>query len=825
MPAPITEVIWISRDDLAAGDKHSLGREAGDLLDGHLEASPRGDGALRARYRVSGLAQLHEELEDGRPLIVSIDLDYFAGMSANDRAAAFERIWSFVVARRNLRAVTFAISRPYLSGDEEADALVQLALAASLSLPTAHVQFEPFRTVGNDQSLRAREYRAKGGPVPAYDVTKASASLRASLLAARDQLTVRHDAARWKQLLATWASEAPSVRISVKDHQPSTDGIRRVAADARSEIELHTVPWYTPPDGVEWIIQRPAFARCNLVATRGDEPGFAEGAPPRPRWDETVLPALGRALPLDQLREFFDPQTGCGAVRIKARARFGPTVRETAVMELRRSTETGFRGALLEQFGLPYLFGSGQLRGGGEAGPETGWGADCANFLVHALRRQGHRIPWSDPKQLRKYLQVIAEDVPLRSGAVIASQDIEEGVFIHLDTHVAAMMEDRPPIGVLNAQDIVAHQLEGTPELIELGRLLERRRRTTFDLLRVPVAPERADVLIGGDVMLGRTVGTRVQHGEDPFGGVTELLRRPGLKLANLECVVSSERTPAPGKRYPLRAPVEAAAALASAGFNAVGLANNHALDFGPAALVDSVRRLRAANVTVIGAGETAAEAYAPHVLTTADGTRVAVLAINDIEPAANDPGATVAASSNRSALRNAITDAKERADVLLALVHWGEENTAIVTERQRTFARWLVNAGVDVIAGAHPHHVQAWDHYRGRPIIYSLGNLVFDGAPTVPGWNRGNLVEVDLTNARSPRTRLIPVQLDERGYPRVTPQAQGRVWRALNRIRDRLDGGLQSRAAGGESVASAARACCRSAPYCTEWCRGGGRR
>jgi poly-gamma-glutamate synthesis protein (capsule biosynthesis protein) len=222
-----------------------------------------------------------------------------------------------------------------------------------------------------------------------------------------------------------------------------------------------------------------------------------------------------------------------------------------------------------------------------------------------------------------------------------------------------------------------------------------------------------------------------------------------------------------------LRAPDEAAAALAHAGFNAIGLANNHALDFGPAALVDSIRQLRSANLTVVGAGSTTAEAYAAEVVTVADGKRMAVLAINDIDPATDGRGATVAASSNRVALRQAITAARQRADVLLALVHWGEENTAIVTERQRAFARWLVDAGVDLIAGAHPHHVQARDHYRGRPIIYSLGNLVFDGAPTVHAWNRGNLLEVDLTNAKSPRTRLLPVQLDERGFPRLMPLAQ----------------------------------------------------
>jgi poly-gamma-glutamate synthesis protein (capsule biosynthesis protein) len=86
------------------------------------------------------------------------------------------------------------------------------------------------------------------------------------------------------------------------------------------------------------------------------------------------------------------------------------------------------------------------------------------------------------------------------------------------------------------------------------------------------------------------------------------------------------------------------------------------------------------------------------------------------------------------------------------------------VTDRQRELARWLIDAGVDVIAGSHPHVLQPLDFYRGRAIAYSLGNLVFDGAPNLPAWNRGALLEIDVRG--SPPVRLLPVQLDERGFP-----------------------------------------------------------
>src|SRR5437773_12550406 len=85
-------------------------------------------------------------------------------------------------------------------------------------------------------------------------------------------------------------------------------------------------------------------------------------------------------------------------------------------------------------------------------------------------------------------------------------------------------------------------------------------------------------------------------------------------------------------------------------------------------------------------------------------------------------------------------------------MVHWGIENTANVTDEQRELARWLVDHGVDLVVGSHPHCVQPLDFYHGCPIAYSLGNLVFDGAPTVASWNRGALLEIGLNRSEERR-------------------------------------------------------------------------
>ncbi len=731
MPAPISRVIWVDH-------RRDEEKTARAQLDGHLEAAPRASGSFEQRYVVISFDRLRSQWKEDTPVLVTIDLDYFAEVPANRRAAEFERVWKFVAECRNLRAVTIAISRPYLKSDEQADELLRLALEASLSLPTATIQFEPFQSVGHDRSLRAREFQKHHKEVPGFTIANASERLRAVLLASRERIFVRTQPERWKAQLATWDTDAPPIRLTLKNREPSTDNVWRVPLHEAAEINVES-------DGnvhrVEWIALRPEYHRCNLTADRGDEIGFAQGAPPRPRWREVRLPGRTGTIALAK---------NMGAMRVKARVAIDGHVRETSPIEVRRFAGDGFRGAITEQFELPYLFGSGELNDGTNTGPETGLGADCANFVVYALRRAGRAVPWSNPKQLRKHLDPVAENTSAGK-TKITDADLGAGLVVHLGSHVAVVMEDRPPLGVLDRNDIVAHQLEGTPELLSLGQLLAVRKTDRFDVFRAPNEFSGADLVLGGDVMLGRTIGAAIENGDDPLAGVRPRLALASNRVVNLECVLSDKGAPLAGKRYLFRAPLSAMRVLSSARINAVSLANNHARDFGQDGLLDAIDRLQANKISVIAADE-------KHVFTTRTNAKAAVIAFDDTnaeKPFDRDHGAAVMA------------EARREASFVLAFMHWGEENTDRVSERQRELARWLIDHGADAIAGSHPHCIQPFDSYHGRPIFYSLGNLVFDGAPTLPNWNRGNLLEIDLAGAR-PAFRLVPVQLDARGFPQL---------------------------------------------------------
>jgi cell wall-associated NlpC family hydrolase len=762
MPAPIEKVVWVPAGKLSASQIREHRQRATALLDGHLEAAPRKSGSFWERYVVSDLEHLDKQIDSNQRLIVTIDLDYFAGFAEAEREQAFARIWNFVIDRPNLCAITFAISRPYLNSEHEADRLLKLALTSALSLPTAHIEFEPFLTVANDHSDLAKQLMLKGEKPPAFDVAQSTQDLRARILSERERIKVQQASPRWEQLLRNWIDEAPQLHLEVKNHELSTDDVWRVPADESADIQLVVEPWTAKPEKVEWFALTPKFWRCNLTDLSADQVGFVAKAAPRPAWNDLAIDCHDSVLPVTKIENLFDRQLHCGSVRLRARAVVDGKVRETPVMELRRFTGSGFRAALTEQFGLPYLFGSGQLSEASDTGPEINLGADCANFVVYALRRQGQRIPWSDPKQLRPHLDLIARSTTPRALRITA-EDLQRGTIVHFGTHVAAVIEDRNPMGILDENDLVAHQLPGAPELVTLGQLLRERRKNRFDLYRVPPPKSAARLIFGGDVMLGRSCAAKIQNGTDPFEGISSLICEASFAAANLECTISNLGDAT--NRYAFRAPAQSAQLLRRAGFDAMGVANNHALDFGTVALHDSAAHLLREEIEPVGVETPTRKACDPSFFSLSDGKRIALLAISDVDSA---PGSQIGAASVRAKLGPAITKARSHANLVVCLVHWGIENSEKITDEQRELARWLIDRGVDLVVGSHPHCVQPLDFYHGRPIAYSLGNLVFDGAPTVASWNRGALLEVGLNEgAKISSVSLIPVVL-EGGLPRI---------------------------------------------------------
>jgi poly-gamma-glutamate capsule biosynthesis protein CapA/YwtB (metallophosphatase superfamily) len=243
-----------------------------------------------------------------------------------------------------------------------------------------------------------------------------------------------------------------------------------------------------------------------------------------------------------------------------------------------------------------------------------------------------------------------------------------------------------------------------------------------------------------GDVMLGRLVGRRLAATEPAevwSAGLRELLGGCDAVVCNLECCISDRgrRTRAiPGKPYFFRAPPGAVAALDAAGVGVAGLANNHALDFGPEALADTLAHLRAADIEAVGAGEDEREARSGTIVAAGD-RRLGVLALSD-HPAqyaatARSPGiahANLARGTPDWALRE-LARLRERADVVIAFIHWGPNMSVRPAPSHRDRADELLEAGADIVAGHSAHVFHGVEARPGGPVVYDLGGAVDDYA------------------------------------------------------------------------------------------------
>jgi poly-gamma-glutamate synthesis protein (capsule biosynthesis protein) len=241
------------------------------------------------------------------------------------------------------------------------------------------------------------------------------------------------------------------------------------------------------------------------------------------------------------------------------------------------------------------------------------------------------------------------------------------------------------------------------------------------------------DLRAVGDIMLGRSVAQATQRSgfSYPFAQV-RLLLDGDLALGNLESPLTDRRSPMRPGPYRLPAPPAFAAPLRASGFSVLSLANNHALDLGPDGLADTVKTLTTTGILPLGVGPAAAAARTAVVLHI-HGRSLALLSFNDVadpEDRANEGQGWGRAWLDEAAL-DAVRQARGAADLVVVVVHWGQEYAAHPTARQRDWARKLIDAGADLIVGAHPHVLQPVEAFttarHSGVVAYSLGNFIFD--------------------------------------------------------------------------------------------------
>lgn len=244
------------------------------------------------------------------------------------------------------------------------------------------------------------------------------------------------------------------------------------------------------------------------------------------------------------------------------------------------------------------------------------------------------------------------------------------------------------------------------------------------------IRKDYATLTFAGDVMLDRGVKSSVNKN---FGGDfnqlfknVELFKNDDISFLNLEGPVSDMGHKV-GSIYSFRMPVETIPTLKNTGVDIVSFANNHVGDYTAAAFTDTMERLLQHEISWTGAGYYYDDATTVRILEVND-IKIGFIGFSDVGPEwmkATEKNAGILLASDPNFIE-IIKTAKEKTDVLVVSFHWGEEYKEFNT-RQKSLAEKAIDNGADIIVGHHPHVPQEITHYKEKPIIYSLGNFMFD--------------------------------------------------------------------------------------------------
>ena len=270
----------------------------------------------------------------------------------------------------------------------------------------------------------------------------------------------------------------------------------------------------------------------------------------------------------------------------------------------------------------------------------------------------------------------------------------------------------------------------------------------------LPVAPARARIIVGGDMMFDRSIRTTIDEkgGDYVFSCIDPILSGADLVMANLEGPITANASRSVGSsvggagNYTFTFPTATAGLLYRHGVRVVNLGNNHILNFDFDGLRSTESELSYAGVQYFG--DPLDQAIAT---TSIHGITLAFINYNEFGLDSNAARASTTISQIRSA--------RSAGEVPVVYTHWGEEYLP-ATPWVKELAHQFVDAGASIVIGSHPHVVQAHEVYKRKDIYYSLGNFIFDQY-----WNdavrTGLLLDITFDKNGVKSVKEIPVELE----------------------------------------------------------------
>ncbi len=288
---------------------------------------------------------------------------------------------------------------------------------------------------------------------------------------------------------------------------------------------------------------------------------------------------------------------------------------------------------------------------------------------------------------------------------------------------------------------------------------------------------EEITLTFAGDIHFEAHLKRLVNHPRDGLQAISHALGAADITMVNLESSITTRGTPDPKQledpddRYWFRTTPAALDLLDRAGVDVVGIANNHAADYGTLGFDDTLRAVTESPVPVVGVGEDRAAAFTPHRVTI-HGTDVAVFAADasareGTSPrwaaGSTTPGIAAARGTRTGTLLDAVRAAADQDELVVVYLHWGTEYDACPNAGQRSLARDLADAGADVVVGSHPHVLQGAGWLGDTYVAYGLGNFIWyhDGQP------ESGALRLRVVDGSVIADRWLPARIREDGLPR----------------------------------------------------------
>jgi hypothetical protein len=358
LPHPISTVTWVPANKLSPDELIAKRDDVINNINQYTSVVPRASGNLENIYNINDFVTQKNHVTFADPVIVTIDLDYFADTPNDEIEGKFAEIFNYVLQIKQLQAITVSISRPYLKSDAQADLLLFISLKYLSQIINAKIYFEPFTSHGLDRSELARSYFKKGLTIPLYDIRKASSRLRSLILQNPRRYVVNLSRKRWDKIIEKWSKKykQPELVLSNKGHILPTQPFYYLYYKDTLTISVN-MPFVKAKDySIYWKTVSPVNNSYNIIGKKG----FADNDPSYVVFKEIGLSQFQneRTIHSNQLSNLFDDPTGFGTIRLFAEIIINGTYYRTKTICISKYANSDFTGKLTEIFNLPYILGS-----------------------------------------------------------------------------------------------------------------------------------------------------------------------------------------------------------------------------------------------------------------------------------------------------------------------------------------------------------------------------------------------------------------------------------------------------------------------------------